>query len=68
MAVDFFQNFLKHFTVFLQRSYLFFIIMEELIEQVISLCPDCDRDEVERDLNLTGDIEMTINHALDGMV
>ena len=42
--------------------------MDGMIEQVMSLCRGCERDDVERDLNITGDIEMTINHALDGMV
>ena len=42
--------------------------MDEMVEQVLSLCPGCDPDEVKRDLNTTGDIEMTINHALDGLV
>ena len=42
--------------------------MDGLVEQVLSLCPDSDPDVVERDLNVTGDIEVTINHALDGLV
>ena len=39
-----------------------------MIERVLIVCPDCDHDEVENDLNLTGDVERTINRALDGMV
>lgn len=42
--------------------------MDEMIERVLIVCPDCDHDEVENDLNLTGDVECTINRALDGMV
>ncbi len=34
--------------------------MDEMVKQVISLCPESDPDEVERDLNITGDIERTI--------
>ena len=42
--------------------------MDGLVEQVLSLCPESDREDVERDLNITGDMELTINHALDGLV
>lgn len=42
--------------------------MNEMVDRVLMLCPECDRDGVEKDLNLTGNIEMTINHALDGQV
>ncbi|XP_028413127.1 crossover junction endonuclease EME1-like [Dendronephthya gigantea] len=42
--------------------------MDGMVRQVLTLCPDADQDEVERDLNLTGDIEITLNRALDGML
>lgn len=42
--------------------------MDDMVRQVMSLCPDADQDEVGRDLNHTGNIEITLNHALDGMV
>lgn len=42
--------------------------MDEMVEQVMSLCPQCHRDDVEMDLHVTGNVEITINHVLDGLV
>jgi hypothetical protein len=42
--------------------------LQILVSQVIVLCPDVSRSDVERDLRVTGSAEITVNRILDGTV
>lgn len=42
--------------------------LQIFVSQVLMLCPDANRNDVERDLRFTGNVEITVNRIFDGTV